>query len=422
MKKRILISVYDMEIGGVERSLINMLEHFDYERYEVDLFIFSHQGDLLSQLPPKVRLLPEKGGFTVFRKPMKQCLQEGRIAGVVVRLLVKVIADAKARRLKLSEGSGYIQLQLVSKYMSMLLPSIDDNRYDAAISYAWPHDFMLKRVKAAKKLAWIHTDYTQLQIDNAVDEAMWAGYDGIASISEACTDAFLSRYPALSDKIFLMENITSPAYIRSKAMEEGAGGMDSSSFNLVSVGRLSYVKGFDMAIEAMRLLSAKGLDGVKWHIVGFGGSEGELRAQIAEYGLEDRVILHGKKQNPYPYMAACDLYVQPSRYEGKAVTVTEAQIIGKPVLITDYPTSGSQVHDGIDGMICEANAGSIAEAVERLYRDAALRERLAAAVKGTDFGNAGELAKLYGWIEGAAPEREVESYAYKRHAGRAAQG
>jgi len=421
MKKRILISVYDMEIGGIERSLINMLEHFDYERYEVDLLIFSHQGDLLSQLPQNVRLLPEKGSYTVFRKPMKQCLKEGRIASVAVRLLVKLIADARARRLKLSEGSGYVQLQLVSKYMSMLLPSID-NRYDAAISYAWPHDFMLKRVKADKKLAWIHTDYTQLQIDNAVDEAMWAGYDGVASISEACTEAFLSRYPALSGKLFLVENITSPAYIRSKAIESEAGGMDSSSFNIVSVGRLSYVKGFDLAIEAMRLLNAKGIDGVKWHIVGFGGSEGELRAQIAEYGLEEHVILHGKKQNPYPYMAACDLYVQPSRYEGKAVTVTEAQIIGKPVLITDYPTSGSQIRDGVDGMICEANAESIADAIERLCGDPALRERLAAAVKGMDFGNAGELTKLYSWIEGAAPEREEENYAYKQHVGRAAQG
>lgn len=421
MKKRILISVYDMEIGGIERSLINMLEHFDYERYEVDVLIFSHQGDLLIQLPPNVQLLPEKGSYTAFRKPIKQCLKEGRIASVAVRLLVKLIADARARRLKLSEGSGYIQLQLVSKYMSMLLPSID-NRYDAAISYAWPHDFMLKRVKADKKLAWIHTDYTQLQIDNTVDEAMWAGYDGVASISEACTEAFLSRYPALSGKLFLVENITSPAYIRSKAIEAEAGGMDSSSFNIVSVGRLSYVKGFDMAIEAIRLLNAKGIDGVKWYIVGFGGSEGELRAQIAEYGLEEQVILHGKKQNPYPYMAACDLYVQPSRYEGKAVTVTEAQIIGKPVLITDYPTSGSQVRDGVDGMICKANAESIADAIERLYGDAALRERLATAVKGMDFGNAGELAKLYGWIEGAAPEREEENHAYKQHIGRAAQG
>ncbi|RJE91152.1 glycosyltransferase [Paenibacillus sp. 1011MAR3C5] len=421
MKKRILISVYDMEIGGIERSLITMLEHFDYERYEVDLLVFSHQGDLLGQLPPSVNLLPERGSYTVFRKPMKQCLKEGRIASVAVRLLVKLIADAKARSLKLSEGSGYIQLQLVSNYMSSLLPSID-KRYDAVISYAWPHDFMLKRVKADKRLAWIHTDYTKLQIDHTVDEAMWASYDGIASISEACTEAFLSRYPALSGRLFIVENIASPAYIRSKALEDEAEGMDNGSFNLVSVGRLSYVKGFDMAIEAIRLLEAKGLHKVKWHIVGFGGTEGELRAKIVEYGLEERVILHGKKQNPYPYMKACDLYVQPSRYEGKAVTVTEAQIVGKPVLITNYPTSGSQVRDGVDGLICETNAEAIAGAIERLYRDDSLRERLITAVKGMDYGNAGELAKLYGWIEGVSAEREEENHAYKQRVGRAAQG
>ncbi|REK75807.1 glycosyltransferase [Paenibacillus paeoniae] len=413
MKKQILISVYDMEIGGIERSLINMLEHFDYERYEVDILVFSHQGDLLGQLPRSVRLLLEDGRYTVFRKSMKQCLKEGRFGSVAVRLLVKLIADAKARRRKLSEGSGYIQLQLVSKYLSFMLPAIS-KRYDAVISYAWPHDFMAKRVKAGKKLAWIHTDYTQLQIDHEMDEAMWAKYDGIASISEACTAAFISRYPRLSANMFMVENITSPDYIRDKALEGRAEGMECDCFNLVSVGRLSYVKGFDMAIDAMRLLHRKGIHRVKWHIVGFGGTEAELRAKIAEYGLEQQVILHGKKQNPYPYMAACDLYVQPSRYEGKAVTVTEAQIVGKPVLITNYPTSGSQVRDGVDGIICEANAESLAESIERLYRDIPLRESLIAAVKGMNYGNAGELAKLYGWIEGVPAGREEEKDEYKQ--------
>lgn len=421
MKKSILISVYDMEIGGIERSLINMLEHFDYERYEVDLLVFSHQGELLKQLPSAVRLLSEKGSYTVFRKPMRQCLKEGRLWSVAVRLLVKLIADAKARRWKLSEGSGYIQLQLVSKYLSAMLPSIG-KRYDAAISYAWPHDFMLKRVKADKKLAWIHTDYTKLEIDNAVDEAMWAEYDGIASISEACTDAFLSQYPALSDKIFIVENIASPVYIRNQAVCGEADGVESDCFNIVSVGRLSYVKGFDMAIEAMRMLDRKGIDNLKWHIVGFGGSESELRARIKEYGLQERVLLHGKKENPYPYMQACDLYVQPSRYEGKAVTVTEAQIIGKPVLITNYPTSGSQVRDSVDGLICGADASSIAEAIEKLYRDASLRESLMANVREIDYGNASELAKLYSWIDGASAGRGEEKHEYRQYAGKTAQG
>ena len=74
--------------------------------------------------------------------------------------------------------------------------------------------------------------------------------------------------------------------------------------------------------------------------------EEELKELIAQNNLEDSFILLGKKTNPYPYMKACDLYVQPSRYEGKAVTVTEAKILGKPILITNYPTARSQIEDG----------------------------------------------------------------------------
>ncbi|TXK82503.1 glycosyltransferase [Paenibacillus sp. N3.4] len=392
---KILITVYDMEIGGIERSLINMLESFDYDKYEVDLFICNHSGDFLSLIPDRVNLLPQISPYTVFRKSMLDCLKEGHLSALLIRVLSKGVAGMKARLRKLKEGSGYIQMQLVLKYTSYLLPRIE-KQYDLAISYAWPHDIVANKVNAVKKMAWIHTDYSELEIDNNIDLSVWHKFDAIASISEACTEAFVKTYPSLQAKIVLIENITSPTFIQHMAedplhLNESFAG----TFNLVSVGRLSYVKGFDMAVQALRLLHDQGLTHIKWFVVGYGGYEEQLKQLIAENQLEGSFILVGKKMNPYPYIRFCDLYVQPSRYEGKAVTVTEAKILGKPILITKYPTASSQVEDGVDGIICGLSVEGIAEGIERLYRRNELRDSLAKYCGNMNYGNAHELNKIY---------------------------
>lgn len=400
MKRSILISVYDMEIGGVERSLINMLNSFDYERFEVDLLVFSHQGDLLHLLSGNARLLPENKSYKIFRKSIAQCVRDGQYAAVFIRLFMKLVAGARARRLNLREGSGYIQLQLVSKYLSSLMPAIG-KKYDAAISYAWPHDFMMKKVNADIKVAWIHTDYSNVDVDNRLDYAMWEQFDRIISISDACTDAFISQYPQLLGKMGLVENITSPAMIKEMANDISSEPLfDSDNFNILSVGRLSFVKGFDMAIYALKILKDKGYRNIKWYVIGFGGTEEELKLLIAEQKLEDNFILLGKKNNPYPYMSACDLYVQPSRYEGKAVSVTEAQILGKAVLITNYSTSASQVHHGINGYIADMSPEGIAEEIEQLFLSTEKRQELERHCSEQSFDNSYELEKLYNMIDG----------------------
>ncbi|WP_053374672.1 glycosyltransferase [Paenibacillus sp. FJAT-27812] len=395
MKKQILISVYDMEIGGIERSLINMLECFDYDTYDVDLLICSHQGEFMELIPSKVNVLPEISKYTVFRKSVKQCLREGHYMAVMIRMFSKNLASVKARRKRLNEGAGYIQMQLASKYSSYFIPPLE-KAYDLTVSYAWPHDILANKVKTKRKIAWIHTDYSKLEIDHKLDLAVWNKFDYIASISEACTESFLKTYPSLKHKITQIENITSPEFI--KKMAEDTLDINQSAngtFQIVSVGRLSYVKGFDMAVKALRKLHDKGLTHLQWHVVGYGGFEAELTSLIAEYGLEHKFVLLGKKKNPYPYIKSCDLYVQPSRYEGKAVTVTEAQILGKPVIITNYPTAASQVENGVDGIICEGSPDGIANAIEKLYRSKELRSALVSNIKDKDYSNSYELDKLY---------------------------
>jgi glycosyltransferase involved in cell wall biosynthesis len=395
MKKNILISVYDMEIGGIERSLINMLEAFDYEQFNVDLLVFEHKGDFMNLIPDKVNLLPQINAYTVFRKPVSQCLKEGFYSSSIVRLVSKYAAIKKAKAKKLEEGPGYIQMQLVSKYSSILMPKLKKN-YDVTISYAWPHDLVADRIHAKKKIAWIHTDYSKLEIDNQIDLEMWMKFDFIAAVSEECCKSFLLTYPSLKNKVFILENITSPTFITSMANEDVAfNKIPRDSFCVLSVGRLSYVKGFDLAVKALRLLHDKGFTNIKWYVVGYGGYEQELVDLIKSYQLEESFILLGKQANPYPFIKACDLYVQPSRYEGKAVTVTEAKILNKPIIITNYPTSASQVTNRKDGVICECNPNGIANAIENLYIKSDLRDELVRNTKKTEYSNNEEIEKLY---------------------------
>ena len=170
---------------------------------------------------------------------------------------------------------------------------------------------------------------------------------------------------------------------------------EDKCFKLISVARLSHAKGIDNAVKALKLLHDRELTDIKWYVVGYGGDEDMIKNLIKENRLEDSFILLGKKINPYPYMKAGDIYVQPSRYEGKAVTVGEAQILGKPVIITNYTTAKSQVKENIDGYICELSIKGIADGIENLYKNKQLKQKLATNCKNDNYSNEHELKKLY---------------------------
>ena len=392
--RKVLISSFDMEVGGVERSLISMLNNFDYEKNEVDLMLYSHTGDFMSLLTDKVNLLPELEKYSTFRKEIRQVIKEGNVTLGIIRVLSKVIVKIKGKVNKMNED-GIYQMQLIWRYSLPFLPKLD-KKYDVAISYLWPHYFVAEKVNAKNKIAWIHTDYSTLETDVKIDLKMWNKFDHIMAVSEECKNAFLKKYPSLQNKVKVMENITSPDFIKKMAEEDIEEGISKdNSFKLVSVARLSYAKGIDNAVKALKVLHDRGLTDIKWYVVGYGGDEAMIRQLIVENKLEESFILLGKRINPYPYVKVCDIYVQPSRYEGKAVTVGEAQILGKPVIVTNYTTAKSQVRENIDGHICELSVKGIADGVERLYRNKKLRETLAINCKNTDYSNTGELKALY---------------------------
>lgn len=392
--KNILIASYDMEVGGVERSLISMLNNFDYGKYAVDLMLYRHQGDFLDLVSNKVNLLDEIPQYTTFRKSIGESLKDKQFSIGLSRLMAKISAEIIGKTKKIKEP-GYYQMQLMWKYALPYLPKVA-KEYDVAISYLWPHDFVAERVKAKKKIAWIHTDYSTVDTNIKMDLKMWKKFDHIVAVSEACKSSFLQKYCQLADKVIVIENITSPEFIRKMADEKVNNLMiKDSRFKIVTVARLSHAKGIDNAVRALKILKEKGYHDIAWYVVGYGGDETMIKDLIIESKLEDSFILLGKQTNPYPFMKEADLYVQPSRYEGKAVTVGEAQILTKPIVITNYTTAGSQVKDGFDGYITELSIEGIVIGIEKLYNYPVIRKELINNCRNTNYGNSYELDKLY---------------------------
>ncbi|WP_227394769.1 glycosyltransferase [Jeotgalibacillus aurantiacus] len=388
--KKLLIATYDLEIGGVERSLISLLEKLDYTKFEVDLMLYSHKGEFLSMLPDTIRLLDENPLYKTFRMSVRETAEKGHVALAVARGFARLRA-----LLKPGEEKGVRQMQYMWRYASPFLPDLQ-GEYDLAISYLWPHHFVAKKVKARHKIAWIHTDFSSIPTDEKEDLRIWSTYQTIAAISESCAEAFIAKYPSLTKSVMLIENITSPEMVKSLAATGSADIMVSDpSFKLITVARLSHAKGIDRAVEVLHQIHQNGYKNISWYVVGYGGDEGLVRSLIEKYKLQQSFHLLGKQLNPYPFIQAGDLYVQPSRYEGKAVTVGEAQILGKPVLITNYPTAESQVSNHIDGWICPQSIEGMTEAVLHLYHNPDIRKSLIRNCLQTDYGNSHELNKLY---------------------------
>lgn len=396
--KRILIFSHAMELGGAERSLLGLLGAIDKTEYQVDLFLMRHAGELLPFIPAGVNLLPEIPAYTVLARPMVQTAKEGHLLLTGARLRGKLAARRYAKAHGHTESMT--ALEYSHKYTRRLMPPVQpDTEYDLAISFLTPHYFVAEKVRAKKKIAWIHTDYTRIDVDVPSELVMWSQYDHIASISEAVTQSFLQVFPSLKDKIVLIENILSEDLVRSDAQQDVSDemAMDGKT-RLLSIGRFTNAKNFDNVPDICRRLMADGLD-VKWYLIGYGGDEALIRQKIAEAGMEDRVIILGKKDNPYPYIAACDLYVQPSRYEGKAVTVREAQMLGKSVVITNYATSASQLEDGVDGVVVPMDNEGCAAGIAALLRQPEKMAQLSAACRERDYSNADEVEKIYKMME-----------------------
>lgn len=390
--KRLFLAIQYMELGGVERSLLGLLEALDPARFEVDLFVYRHSGELMPLIPKHVRLLPELPAYRALSRPLGAILREGHLCLFAARMVAKWRAARFGKTLTGVEN--YAIFDAVDAATSPLLPSLKHlGTYDLAISFLTPHRIVRDKVSARRKIAWIHTDYSSIGIDTGSELPVWRSYDHIAAVSPEAARGFLARFPELEEKLVLIENVLSPQSVRDQAALEDVAALMSGSPCLCTVGRFSHAKGIDRIPKIAAGLVRRGLTDLRWHLVGY-GDEASVRRAIAAEGMERHVIVLGKRANPYPFMQACDLYVQPSRYEGKAVAVREAQILGRPVAITRYPTAMSQLEDGVDGLIVPNDEERAAEALFQLIQNPERMAQLAAACRHRDYGNRDAVAVL----------------------------
>ena len=391
-KKKVLFIMPSMFIGGAERSLLGLLDSFDYDRYDDDLFLYRHEGEFLTLIPDNVRVLPEKKQYKTFDVPISGLLKSSLFAFGFSRIIGKI--SQKLHSIVSKEPSGvWMSMQYISKSLQWLLPKIE-GKYDCAVSFLGIPDVLLNKVNADVKIAWNHTDYTILNPNHKYDRKLYSKLDYIASVSENCTKQFLSVYPEFEKKAITVENILSERLLNNQAEEKTADFKKENEIRLLSIGRFSDAKNFDNVPEICKIIKESGLN-VKWYLIGYGGDEPIIREKIKEYGMENDVIILGKKVNPYPYIKACDLYVQPSRYEGNCVSVHEAQILHKPVVITNYATSGSQLTDGFDGVVVPMDNQGCAEGIIKVLNDEELMKTLSENTKKVDYTNSKEVEKLY---------------------------
>ena len=368
--KMVLFVIPTMRMGGAERSLVSLLNALDPARVQVDLLLFEGGGILQSQLPDWVHVLEAdpvtRGMILEIRYYLKETAKQS--------------LSAAASRLWMTVRSS-----LCSKWRLPPIFSWDTAKkhipplkkhYDVAIGFleGFTDFYVIDKVDADRKIGWIHTDISKSR--HAKREAFYySQFDALATITELCRDSILTLYPELKTKVFVIPNLVSADEVRRKAEKPIELTKKPGVYELVTVGRLEHAKGIDIAVNVCRILTDRGLP-LHWHVYGDGSLYREIEEQIDTLGLKDRMILHGTVTNPYPYIKAADLVVQPSRWEGKSVVLDEAKLLGKAIVVTNYPSVFDQVRHGETGWIVETQPDAIADGIEHVLRDEALRTRL----------------------------------------------
>ncbi len=390
MKKKILFIIPNLKSGGAEKSLVTLLQLFDYGRYDVSLFLFRKEGLFLDSVPHQVRVITAGENYKTFdgdfKKAVRTFILKGRPDLALARLLY-----AKS----LQQKDGYLKETLSWEYIKKAI-TVPEEHYDCVIGYLeGMANWLALDTDADKKIGYLHI-YLDKTTNNKLNFKNKLGsYDGFVTVSQECAENILKECPDYNN-LQVIYNIVSPKFIREASKGEGLP--DDGSIRLLTVGRLAHQKGLEFAVDGCKILKDKGYN-IKWYHIGIGDEKQNILNRIKERKVEDSFILLGERANPYSYFASCDIYVHPSRNEGKSIAVDEAKCLHKPIVVTNFPSVYDQIENGVNGMICQMNAESVAEAIEQLIKNPQLRESLASNLADEKIGNEEEIEKLYNMIE-----------------------
>lgn len=358
-KNKILFIFPRMIVGGATSATLSRLQYLvEDDNNEVDLLLLDYQGPMFDKIPAKVNILP--AAYAGEKKHLKYRKM------LSVRSWISYIkSQIVAKRNHSKNALVQMNEQDTVRFCRNL-----DKEYDVAIGGVerWAHYYLVERVNAKKKIAWVHLNYLKNSYVPECDARYMACVDEIVGVSEECADSLREAFPEEAYKVKVIENIVSPELILKMSEEEVEFEPDPNKINFVTVARLdNSSKALDRGIRAFSKVVMEN-NNIAWYIIGDGPDRESIKRLIHQYQLEQHVILLGEQLNPYKYEKKCDFFLLLSYFEGKPISVTEAMILGLVPIITNYPSAHSQVENGINGYICDNTEAGIVEGITLAIR------------------------------------------------------
>lgn len=356
MKKKIVFISEALWIGGIETALVNLLNRMDYGKYEVTCLVIRGDLEVANRITSKCRLLiSDREKTFTFAKPYRYS-----------RLYHLTEYPAKSSRLHKAMMWTLPVIKWVENrlYIRYIQGNLRKEHFDTCVIYSdRTAETAVRAIDADQYFMFYHNAI----IDKAYhDEIGYRKSKKIIAVSEKKEKELKTFRPKYAEKFMTIPNLVDLNDVINKSEGKMSVSFPNGAWSLVTCGRLAHQKAIDWAITAMKILLDKGYTDLHWWIVGDGPEKEKLRLQIEEAGVGDHFHLLGMKNNPYPYIAKADLYVQPSRYENYSVVILEAMALCKPILAT-IPAADMQITNGENGFLCEANPESIAKSIEYLY-------------------------------------------------------
>ena len=383
--KKIAIVLNDAIIGGVETAFSDMMNAFDFSQYDITLFTNIEGNSIIHHLPKSIRIV-DLNSFSPYLllKNHFRSFQLFRAAKDLFCLLQNRIGKNEFRKIK----------------RIAMLRKLSDENFDAAIAYKQTIAManVLYSLNAEKKCVWVHG---ALLNEKGIDTdylKCFDRFDKIFCVSETVLQT-VDRLRGKDDgKTELFHNLIDPEKIR-RLSEAYSPDYPENKTILCTVGRLGPEKGQKMIPEISSLLLADGYD-FQWFVVGDGPEKELLTNEIRKYRVENSVILTGAKQNPYPYMKHCTIYVQTSVAEGWGLTVQEAKILRKPIVTTGLPVFSEQISHLNNGYLAEGtSAHDLYQGIKWLIDSKEARSAFSDCLK-SSVDTCNDLSKLYAFLNG----------------------
>jgi glycosyltransferase involved in cell wall biosynthesis len=392
MKKKILFMAINMNIGGTEKALLNMLLEIPKEKYDVTLLLLEKTGGFLNQVPDhvKIEVLKEFEELKpLINQPLfwssVRYLKQGRVASSF-KMSFFYFASKIAK-------TNYPFLRSITRKTKSL-----EYEYDVAVAYAGPMDFIslfvANKIQANKKVQWIHFDVTKIGFDHKVALSVYKKFDKIFTVSDEGRLKLINTLPVIENKAESFINLVSPQLVKNMAEKESGFADDFQGKRILTVGRLSQEKGQELAIRALARLIKEGYN-VRWYFIGDGPARKDYEDLVKKYGLEKNLILLGTKLNPYCYMKQCDFYVQTSRHEGYCITLTEAKCFNNPIVTTNFTGANEQIKDKENGLIVNYDEEDMFLAIKQLLDNDLLRKSIRRNLEIRKSEKINDIEKLY---------------------------